>query len=136
MKTKSAFSAVTMKWLAVFTGMLCLSIATITSAEEAARPCRDDATKICKGVKKGEGRIMKCLKKHENEVSPACKENIAKAKEAIKEAKESCEGDAKKICTDVKPGGGRIVECLKQHEGELSSACKAEMGKPRSKDKK
>ena len=136
MKTKSVFSDVSMKWLAVFTGALCLPIATLASAAESARPCMDDAAKLCKGVEKGEGRIAKCLKEHANELSPTCKANISKMKEEIKEAKEACEGDAKKLCKDIKPGGDRIMQCLKQHEGELSSTCKEQINKPRGKDKK
>ena len=34
-----------------------------------------------------------------------------------------CQPDIKKFCADVKPGGGRIIECLKAHEPELSPAC-------------
>ena len=35
-----------------------------------------------------------------------------------------CEADRQKFCSDVAFGGGRMVTCLKQHESELSSACK------------
>jgi len=35
-----------------------------------------------------------------------------------------CAGDAAKFCKDVKPGGGRIANCLKEHEKDLSPACK------------
>ena len=136
MKTKSVSSDVTMKWLAVFTGVLCLSIATVASAEEAARPCMDDAARLCKGVEKGEGRIAKCLKEHANELSPACKENIGKMKEEIREAAEACKGDAAKVCKGVEPGKGRIMRCLKQHENELSPACREKMDQPRGKDRK
>jgi hypothetical protein len=39
--------------------------------------------------------------------------------------REACKGDVERFCKDVKPGGGRIMECLKQHEAELSPQCKA-----------
>jgi len=35
-----------------------------------------------------------------------------------------CAADAKKFCKDMQPGGGRIAQCMKQHEAELSQACK------------
>jgi hypothetical protein len=35
-----------------------------------------------------------------------------------------CMPDIKAFCKDVKPGEGRIVRCLKQHENELSEACR------------
>lgn len=113
--------------LSLLAGAFCLAMAANVYAEETAKPCAEDAAKFCKGVEQGEGRIAKCMKEHESELSPACKQNIAKAKERVKEAAEACKGDAEKVCKDVKPGRGRIVRCLKQHEDSLSPACKEEM---------
>lgn len=133
MKNISAFSGVQLKWPAVLAGVFCLSLAAVASAEAGGRPCADDAAKLCKDVQKGEGRVAKCLREHKEELSPACKENIAKAKEKFKEMKEECHEDAKKLCKDIQPGGGRIMQCLKQHEGELSQGCKEHMARPRGK---
>lgn len=36
-----------------------------------------------------------------------------------------CKADREKFCQGVQPGGGRIVQCLKQHESELSDSCKS-----------
>ena len=36
----------------------------------------------------------------------------------------ACEGDVPKVCPGVQPGGGRIVQCLVQHQNEVSEACK------------
>jgi hypothetical protein len=35
-----------------------------------------------------------------------------------------CAEDAARLCKDVQPGGGGIAQCLKEHENELSAACK------------
>ncbi len=34
-----------------------------------------------------------------------------------------CADDVKQFCQGVRPGGGRIVQCLKAHETDLSAAC-------------
>jgi hypothetical protein len=37
----------------------------------------------------------------------------------------ACKADLDKFCKDVKPGGGRLMNCLKEHEAGLSADCKA-----------
>jgi hypothetical protein len=34
-----------------------------------------------------------------------------------------CTDEIQTYCTDVKPGGGRILQCLKTNEAKLSPAC-------------
>ena len=35
-----------------------------------------------------------------------------------------CQQDAKKFCSGVRPGGGRIYNCLTSHNSELAPACR------------
>lgn len=35
-----------------------------------------------------------------------------------------CRADAEKFCKEIKPGDGRLIACLKEHEAELSAECK------------
>jgi Cysteine rich repeat len=135
MKNWTVFSGVQMNWLTVFAGVFCLTVATGVSAEPNARPCAEDAAKLCKGVQQGEGRVARCLKEHANELSPACKKNIADVKEEVREFAQACKDDSAKLCKGTKPGGGRILQCLKQHEGELSPACKEKMNQPRGRQR-
>jgi len=39
--------------------------------------------------------------------------------------REACRNDIARFCADVKPGDGRIRECLKAHVTNLSDGCKA-----------
>jgi len=130
MNNVTALPGFQMKWLAVLAGVFCLSMATCASAEENAKPCADDAAKLCQGMQPGGGAIAKCLKEHSSELSPACKDNMAKMKQKAKAFREACKNDARTLCKGERPGGGRIVQCLKQHEGELSADCKEAMDKP------
>ena len=34
-----------------------------------------------------------------------------------------CKEDIARLCPGVPPGGGRIIDCLKQHEMEMSVGC-------------
>ncbi len=61
-----------------------LSLPGLTLTANAAEPsfiyCRKDIDRLCPGVPLGGGRILGCLKQHENEVSVGC----AKEMKAIK----------------------------------------------------
>lgn len=122
-------------WLAMLAGLFCLSLAAAAAAaqQQDARPCADDAARLCKGVQPGQGNIARCLKQHSAELSPACQENIAKAKEQIRNFREACKDDVSKLCQGTQPGGGRIIQCMKQHEAELSPACKEQMDQHRGR---
>jgi hypothetical protein len=37
----------------------------------------------------------------------------------------ACAADADRLCKDAKAGHGRVRECLKAHEADLSDGCKA-----------
>ncbi len=39
----------------------------------------------------------------------------------------ACKDDVARFCSDVKPGGGARIRCLKDHEDALSEACRAEL---------
>lgn len=42
---------------------------------------------------------------------------------------EACRADIKKLCPEVKPGGGRIAACLKDKKDQMSDDCKADLAK-------
>jgi hypothetical protein len=39
----------------------------------------------------------------------------------------ACKADVQKLCKDVQPGEGKIVECMKTHQKELSPKCASQM---------
>jgi hypothetical protein len=100
-----------------------LSLFALPLSARAQDACKADAEKLCKGIVPGAGRIVACLKSHENELSPACKEKLAAEEARFEQVKEACQPDAEKFCKAIAPGGGRIAACLKAHESDLSPAC-------------
>jgi len=110
---------------------LFLMVPLMAQSEEMHRTgaCKADSEKFCKDVKRGQGRIVRCMKAHENELSPACRDQIAADREKAQEFRKACQPDADKFCKGIKPGHGRIISCLKSHEAELSAPCKADFQK-------
>jgi hypothetical protein len=106
---------------------------------EHSGACKADREKFCKDVKPGEGRIVKCMKEHEADLSPECKEKMSEAKEKMGEKKEewnkACGEDQKTLCGDVKKGHGAVMKCLKKNESKLSEGCKSYMSEMKEKHK-
>jgi len=85
--------------------------------------CADDIEKYCKEIKPGGGRLLNCLKGHENELSVSCRGKISELQGIIKDCEQACSGDIAQFCKEVQPGGGRIIKCLREREKELSPSC-------------
>jgi hypothetical protein len=67
----------------------------------------------------GESRVA-CIKMRFKDFSLGCQLSLVKAR-AVRKA---CRADVKKNCADIKPGGGRIEACLKDHFADVSDPCK------------
>lgn len=49
--------------------------------KEAHEACHGDVEKLCGDVKRGKGRIVKCLREHKDQLSDGCKAEFEKMKE-------------------------------------------------------
>ena len=38
--------------------------------------------------------------------------------------RDACRADVERLCKDIKPGEGRLHECLRSHHDELSDGCR------------
>ena len=56
-------------------------LAAVTSASALdIQYCKADVARLCPGVEPGGGRIIKCLKAHQNEISIGCGKELKKLK--------------------------------------------------------
>jgi len=90
-------------------------------------PCAADAKKFCGDVQPGQGGIAKCMKAHDAELSPACRERMKARAEKAEKVREECKPDVEKFCKGIAPGGGRIRSCLRARQAELDPACAADI---------
>lgn len=69
------------------------------------------------------------MKKHEPNLSPACKPVVAAVEAQVKEVGQACADDVHMFCPGIQSGGGRITECLNEHKDQVSPTCKAKIRK-------
>jgi hypothetical protein len=85
-------------------------------AARAQDPCAEDMKQFCADVRVGGGRVQDCLRKNAAKLSPACSAKRATAdarfQSLVVEFSAMCRRDADRLCSEVKPGGGRVVACL------------------------
>lgn len=53
-------------------------------------------------------------------------------KAAAEAVRDACRSDYDRFCASVRPGGGRILQCLESHAGDLVPACRTALEKARS----
>ncbi|KAK9820440.1 hypothetical protein WJX72_010380 [[Myrmecia] bisecta] len=100
-----------------------------------ATACKKDAEKLCADVDSKEpSAVLACLRELKQRLSQACQDEVFQAQlEAAKdyradaELADACEPDAEQLCVDVKPGEGRVQDCLRDKRPQLSWECQEEL---------
>jgi hypothetical protein len=92
--------------------------------------CQQELTTFCKDVTPGEGRILACLYAFQDKVTPGCEyalyDSIGQLDRTLTNlayAVGECRDDLETHCSNIKPGEGRILDCLNSNESKLSSRC-------------
>ena len=93
--------------------------------------CKKELDSFCKEVTPGEGRVLACLYAYEDKLSSRCEYALYDASAQLEHAvatltyvANECADDLKKHCAAVEAGGGRLAECLKKNEKDVSKRCK------------
>ncbi|MBV9654390.1 MAG: hypothetical protein JOZ42_07470 [Acetobacteraceae bacterium] len=115
--------------------------------------CRSDYQSYCASVPTGGQQALSCLQEHAANLSPQCGQAVAAVgggsgaqeqsgrtapqsggnpRQATSVLREECGMDYRTHCRGVRPGGGRAIACLKEHQDSLSSGCQNALSSLRS----
>lgn len=87
--------------------------------------CDAEVQRYCPDSLTGEER-RRCAARRLKQLPPACQQIVRQRIVRWKEAegyKLACADDVNRLCQTVQPGEGRILQCLQEHEQELSDRC-------------
>lgn len=92
--------------------------------------CQQELTTFCKDVTPGEGRILACLYAFQDKLTPRCEyalyDSIGQLDRLLTNLSYTvgeCRDDLQTFCADVKPGQGRLLDCLNKNEAKVSNRC-------------
>jgi len=99
--------------------------------QTVADGCKTEIETYCKDVTVGEGRVLACLYAYEDKLSAQCEsalyDSAAQLQYAVTTmayAVNECRDDLTKLCSDIKFGEGRVLQCLDKNSEKVSSRCK------------
>jgi hypothetical protein len=99
--------------------------------EKVLEGCSKEFETYCKNVTPGEGRLLACLYAHNDKISTRCEyaiydsaAQLERALNALSYVANECRDDLKKYCSDVKPGEGRLIDCIAKKKAVITDRCK------------
>jgi hypothetical protein len=102
-----------------------------TMLEHVVTACEADLKQYCSQVTPGEGRMLHCVAAHEDKLSGQCEYALYEAASLLQQLSaaivyvaESCETEIETLCSDVKAGEGRILDCLAANNAQVGETCK------------
>jgi hypothetical protein len=123
-----------LKWTLVLCLVLGGCAAKHPLVEMVAKGCDHEITTYCKDVTPGEGRVLACLYAHEDKLSGQCEyalydaaAQLERALTALTYVANECRDDLISYCSDIKPGEGRLLQCIDKNEAKVSQRCKQAM---------
>ena len=92
--------------------------------------CAEDAARLCPGARGVE--LLLCLEGRSADLGPRCRGKVTARAAQLRERHalvvQACQGEVARFCPDVDPAPGQgLVRCLREHEEELSEACRRQL---------
>jgi hypothetical protein len=113
----------------VFTGKVYAE--TKGPVEIVADGCKKEIDTYCKKVTPGEGRVLACLYAYQDKLSGRCEYALYDAAAQLERViaaltflANECRNDLKTFCSNVKPGEGRLIQCIDKNKEKISGRCK------------
>ncbi len=98
--------------------------------ETVSKGCDKEIQTFCKDVTPGEARVLACLYAHQDKLSGQCEyalydaaAQLDRAVAAMSYLTNECGNDLKAYCFDIKPGEGRLLQCLDKNNAKVSGRC-------------
>jgi len=98
--------------------------------EEALRGCSKELQAYCSSVTPGGGRLVSCVKAHEDKLSSECIYATNRAgywvtvlARTLSYVASQCKADALKFCPEVELGEQRVLNCLRENKANLNKYC-------------
>ena len=124
-------SLVTLVIIGLFSGP---AVAQRDLVETITRDCRGEIARYCGSVSPGRSRMLACLYAYSDMLTAACgfalidgapelDHSIANLALAAK----GCGDDLRAFCSSVRPGEGRLLDCLNKNDDKVSARCKEEL---------
>jgi hypothetical protein len=111
-----------------------LSVPRDRRAKEIAEvKCEAEVQQYCPDSLEGENR-RRCVVQRLKRLDAPCQQIVQQRLVRWREAesyKHACIEDMKRVCPTVQPGDGRILQCLQEHEQDLSEVCYQSLPKGR-----
>ena len=92
--------------------------------------CKTELETYCKAVTPGEGRVLACLYAYGDKLSGRCEYALYDASvqlervvNALSYVANECRDDLKAYCSAVKPGEGRLLDCIEKNKAKISGRC-------------
>jgi hypothetical protein len=102
--------------------------------DTVVKGCDKELKTYCKDVTPGEGRVLACLYAHEDKLSGQCEyalydaaAQLERALNALSYVVNECRDDLTKFCSNIKPGEGRLLQCLDKNDAKVTARCKQAM---------
>jgi hypothetical protein len=101
---------------------------SLVSVQALIQDCEPDAFQLCRNVGRGEPTAT-CLSGNQGKLTRRCQEDFDAFSRAEKASARACADDARRWCTDAKPGKGDVYLCLLYRGKDLSPACRTAMSR-------